>query len=195
VRIERIFQGGERRAIYQKRRKGQTFKSIRETATSKLTGAIIEKLRNENIGERVCCLELSYQAGLAHFPPALILGFESARQKMLASGDPNAHYYAFMPALMGQYHALEIDDPVVLDICSQLEQEILAAEKWETARRILGDVAAALTRHDWSGILNTTSDFVVFAIDWEMEGDRLASILGASVTKEQIREWKQKGWL
>jgi hypothetical protein len=96
---------------------------------------------------------------------------------------------------MGPMRWLEITDPDTLEICGQLEQEIQAGSKWDTATCILRDVTAALTRHDWSGILDTTPDFVIFAIDWEMEGDDLAAVLGASASQEQLREWKDKGWL
>jgi hypothetical protein len=96
---------------------------------------------------------------------------------------------------MGSIRNLEIDDPDTLEICGQLESEIKSGEKWRTATSILRDVAAALTRYDWNGLLETTADFVVFAIDWEAEGDHLADVLEASVSKEQLREWKTKGWL
>ena len=60
---------------------------------------------------------------------------------------------------------------------------------------ILREVAAALSHHDWTGKLNVTPDFVVFAIDWEMDGHDMAAVFEASVSKEQIEEWKEKGWL
>lgn len=195
LRIERFHESGYSRLLYLKRKKGQTFQSIRKAATQKMIEAIIARLNAENIKEKLCCIELSYRAVSRHFPPFLVLGLEDDRRRLLDSGNPDALYHAFAPALMGQMHWLEITDPDTLEICSQLEQEIQAGSKWDTATHILRDVAAALTRHDWSGILDTTPDFVVFAIDWEMEGDRLAAVLGASASQEQLREWEEKGWL
>jgi len=96
---------------------------------------------------------------------------------------------------MGQVRYLEIDDPETLEVCSQLESEIQSGQKWRTATSILRDIAATLSRYDWNGILDTTADFVIFAIDWEAEGDQLATVLGASISKEQLSEWKAKGWL
>ena len=72
---------------------------------------------------------------------------------------------------------------------------IKEGEKWALATAVLRQVAVALTRFDWSGTLEVTQDFVVFAIDWEMEGDDLAAVLGASASEEQIQEWAKKGWL
>jgi hypothetical protein len=195
LRIERFYETGHSQPLYQKRKKGQTFKSIREAATQRMIEAIVERLDAENINEKLCCIELSYQAVCHHFPPSTILGLESDRRRLLDSGNPDAQYCVFAPALMGQMHWLEITDPDTLEICSQLEQEIQAGSKWDTAARILRDVAAALTRHDWSGILDITPDFVVFAIDWEMEGDHLEEVLRACASKDQVEEWKKKGWL
>lgn len=195
LRIDRLSESGSSQLVYRKRDKGQTFKSIREAATQKMIESVIERLRNENIREKLCCVELSYQAVSHHFPPSIVLGLESDRQSLLESGNSDACYYVFAPALMGPPRWLEITDPDTLEICSQLEQEVQMGEKWETARVILRDVAAALTRHDWRGILDVTPDFVVFAIDWEMEGDHLAAVLGASASEEQLHQWQEKGWL
>jgi hypothetical protein len=194
-RIERHYESGERQILYRKREKGQTFKSIREIATQKLVAAIIERLRAENIRQKLCCIELSYRTVSHYFPPLIFLGFDEDRQKSLAAQDPVDQYSVFAPALMGPIRYLEIDDPDTLEMCGLLESEIQSGQKWRTATSILRDVAAALTRYDWNGILDTTADFVIFAIDWEAEGDQLAAVLEASVSKEQIEKWKRKGWL
>jgi hypothetical protein len=194
-RIERHYESGERQILYRKREKGQTFTSIRETATQKLVAAIVDRLQAKNIRQKLCCIELSYQSVSHYFPPIIFLGFDEDRQRSLASQDSVDQYSVFAPALMGPIRNLEIDDPDTLEFCGQLENEIQSGQKWRTATSILRDVAAALTRYDWNGILDTTDDFVIFAIDWEAEGNQLAAVLGASVPKEQLREWKTKGWL
>ncbi len=154
-----------------------------------------KSFRAANIRDKVYCIELSYQAVGDYFPPSVVPGLESYRTSLLDSSDPNARYNIFAPVLQGQEWFREITDPDTLEICQQLEQEIQAGEKWQTGTRILRDVAAALTRHDWAGILDVTSDFVVFAIDHEMEGAQLDRVLGASVSHAQIQAWKKKGWL
>jgi hypothetical protein len=195
IRIERHYESGERQLLYRKRERGQTFTSIREIATQKMIVSIVERLRAENIRQKLCCIELSYQSVSHYFPPIIFLGFDEDRQRSLASKDPVDQFSVFASALMGPIHNLEIDDPDTLEICGQLENEIQSGQKWRTATSILRNVAATLTRYDWHGILDTTDDFVIFAIDWEAEGDQLEAVLGASVTKEQLREWKTKGWL
>ena len=111
------------------------------------------------------------------------------------SNNPEARYYVFAPIFHRPEQWLQITDPDALEYCGLLEQEIQAKSRWETATNILRDVAAVLTRYDWTGILDITPDIVVYAIDHEMEGDDLGNVLSASVSNEQLLEWKKKGWL
>ncbi len=193
--IERVYQDGTKQGLYRRRAKGETFQSIRESAVRLMIEAVVSRIRAANIRERLYCIELSYQAGEHHFPPYVIPGPESYRENLLASRGQAARYEIFSPVLQSNKWFLEITDPAAIEISERLEQEIRAGEKWETATSILREVAAALTRYDWTGIAETTPDFVVFAIDHEMEGDQLDRVLGASVSQAQIREWKSKGWL
>jgi hypothetical protein len=55
-------------------------------------------------------------------------------------------------------------------ICNQSEREIQSGQKWNTARGILREIAAALTLFGWRDILEFTSNFIAFAIDWELDG-------------------------
>ena len=195
ARIDRFHAGVRPHLVYRRRVKGETFGSIRKTATRMLIDAVADRLAAERIVEKVCFIELSYRAGDVHFPPLVIIGLEEERRRTLASDDPDAPFFAFNPAMLGPITFVEIDDPATLEICDRLEQEIREEARWTTATRILRDAAAELTRRDWSGILDVTPDFVVFAIDWEMEGDDLEEILAASASREQIQVWKRKGWL
>ncbi|MBN1200584.1 MAG: hypothetical protein JXJ20_01890 [Anaerolineae bacterium] len=193
ARIEGHYENGWTRTVYRRRVRGQSFKSIREATTNKLVEAVIERLRAEAITDTLCCIELAYRTVTNHFPPYIMLGPQGRRQALLDSGDPDARFWVFTPGMYDQSLWLEITDPATLQLCQQMEQEIQMGQRWETATDILRDVAAALTRHDWSGILDVTPDFVVFAIDHEM--DDLVEALSASVSQEQIAAWQAKGWL
>ncbi len=194
-RIESFYADGRKQIIYQKRKPGQTFNTIRENAFRKMFSAIVERLKAAHVKEKVYCIELSYQSVLQHFPPAIIPGLESYRQSLVSSGMRGMGYKIFAPVLQGQDWFFEISDPDTLAACQQLEQEIQAGEKWDAATQILRQLAAELIHFDWNGILDITPDFVIFAIDHEMESDQLEAILKRSASKEQIREWKKKGWL
>ena len=110
-RIDRLYQDGVKQLLHRKREKGETFQTIRESATQRMIAAIVERLRAENIQEKLSCIELSYQAALNYFPPHIHLGRESDRQKLLVSGNPTARFYVFSPALLGEGQSLEITDP------------------------------------------------------------------------------------
>jgi hypothetical protein len=56
------------------------------------------------------------------------------------------------------------------------------------ARRLLNEVATKLGKADWSGKLNTTDDFVVYAVDFEL-GD-LKKNLKFSVPVERLKKLK-----
>jgi hypothetical protein len=181
--------------VYQRRKKGENFESLASELVRRLAAAVAARLAVERIAEQVCFIELSYRAGDVHFPPLVVIGLERDRRRMLASGDPEAPLFAFNAAMLGSMHYVEIDDPETTQLCDRLEQEVRAGGRWKAATRILREVAAELTRRDWTGLLDVTGEFVVFAIDWEMEGDDLERILAASVSGEQIREWRKNGWL
>jgi hypothetical protein len=195
LRIDRVSPDGRSQLVYQKRAKGETFASIRQAATEKLVEAIVETLRAADLREPLYCIELSYLSGNRPFPPCIIPGPESRRQALLASADPGARHLLFSQVFRDPETWLEIDEPGVLEACARLEQEIEAGQRWTAATRVLRDVAATLSHRDWTGILDVTPDFVVYAIDHELEGDRLEQVLRASTSADQIREWKRKGWL
>jgi hypothetical protein len=193
LRIERFHENGTSRIVYQRRSRGQTFASIRQAATQQLVAAIVDRLRAEQIQERLYCIELAYESASHHFPPAIVPGTERYRQHLLDSNDPDTWFHIFAPLVQGMW--LEITEPATLEICALLEQEIQAGQRWATATQILRDVAAALTGYDWRGILDVTPDFVVYAIDHELEADHLEEVLRASATPEQVQDWQRKGWL
>jgi hypothetical protein len=194
LHIDEVSENGHKRVIYQKRQKGQTFKKIREEAMHKLVDTIVQKIKMVNIQEKIYCIELNYQQCSQYFPPYIITVPESYRLKLLQSSDPSARFNIFCPIPENGWF-FTIDDPETLEICQILEQEIHTGEKWDTATRILRDIATILTHQEWSNTLDTTPDFVVFALDAEMEGDQMLEILSSSVSDKQIQEWKCKGWL
>ena len=93
--IKRFYENGQSQFVYQKKEKGQTFKSIRDAAGQKLVEAVVQRLRDEKIREKLFCIELSYQAVLHHCPPLIFLGREDDRQRLLNSGNPDARYAMF----------------------------------------------------------------------------------------------------
>jgi hypothetical protein len=58
---------------------------------------------------------------------------------------------------------------------------------------LLRSAAIELTRHDWTGALDVTDDFVAFAADPELSD--LEQELRLAASAERIAEWKARGWL
>ncbi len=194
VSIDRVFENGQKQAVYRKREKGQTFQDIRDVATTKLVEAITQRVRAANIREKVYGIELSYNKFAEQFPPSILILPESYRSKMLQSHDPRDRRCIFSPVFEKEW-LFSLDDPQTMELCALLEQEIRAGDRWEDAASILRDVAAILTRQDWTTVLDTSSDFVVFALDPELEGGELVEVLSSSVSEKQVQEWVEKGWL
>jgi hypothetical protein len=58
---------------------------------------------------------------------------------------------------------------VTLDKACELYNDLLRSkENFTPAIKLLNDVAAELAKVDWTGRLNVTPDFVVYAVDFEL---------------------------
>jgi hypothetical protein len=88
---------------------------------------------------------------------------------------------------------LELPNPDRMEACRQFDQEVRADQEWALGTRMLREAAAALSRHDWSGELDVTDDFVAFAIDPEL--DDLEQALSASASHDRVAAWRARGWL
>lgn len=184
--IDRQWADGTVQVVYRPRRKGQGTDELRRTAVTQLVGAVAETVRAAAPDGPVYCLELSYQEIAQYFPPLITLGFERDRS-VIREAD-----LVFRPMLSGG-RTLELPNPDSLAACRQLDQEGRGGGDWRLGERMLREAAVALTRHDWSGIMDVTADFVAFALDPEMT--ELEDALQASAPAESIADWKSRGWL
>lgn len=186
VGIDRIWENAPAQVVYRRRRAGESLEALRTAAVAELTSAVVELAGSAAAGQRVYCLELSYNGGQQFFPPLITLGFERDRATLR---EPDL---AFRP-MLGRGLTVELPDPDSLEACRQLDQEARGRQRGTAAVRTLRETAAALTRHDWAGVLDVTDDFVAFAIDPEF--DDLEEALAASVGRDRIASWKAVGWL
>jgi hypothetical protein len=184
--IDRTWLDGTVQTVFRPRRPGQTIAALRQAAVAELVEALPRIIGAAGFGERVYCIELSYRDVERYFPPLITLGFERDRGR---ARDPSL---VFRPLLTGG-RVIELPDPDALASCRQFDQEVLTSQRWQLGGRMLREAAAALTRRDWTGVLDVTDDFVVFALD--PEATELEDALAASVPRERITEWKARGWL
>jgi hypothetical protein len=186
VAIDRIWEHAPAQVVYRRRHPGVSLEALRTAAVAELTSAVVELVGLAAAGERVYCLELSYDGGQQFFPPLITLGFERDRASL---SEPDV---AFRP-MLGRGLTVELPEPDALEACRQLDQEARSRQRGAVGVRMLREAAAKLTRHDWVGVLEVTDDFVAFAIDPEF--DDLEDALAASVGRDQIAPWKAAGWL
>jgi hypothetical protein len=120
----------------------------------------------EQISEPAYCLALVY--GGESCMPLLGIGLESERQAWLA--DEDATELMWNPAEFEHYDtdAVGMDDPAFRDSADLLDQELGLAGESDRVRVMLLEVAHALNQYDWSRMLPTTADFIVYPVDDEL---------------------------
>jgi hypothetical protein len=178
--------------LYRRPEKHQTARSLGRSLKARLLDVIPEIWASAGTEETLYCMVLYYRA--SYFPPYCIPGYDRDRQAALMQNDPEGRYFLWTP--VGDdvsERPFQITDPDVLELCRLYEQEITAQDKGTDALRLLRQLGKALTKFDWSGKLPVTSDFVVYAMDYEI--DDLEECLRASVPKAQIVKWKKRGLL
>jgi hypothetical protein len=185
--IQGHYANGITQTIYQRAQKEQTVAALAKQVKRRLLEIIPQVIARARIEDPVYCLVLHY---LDHFSsPTLMLGLESDRQSLIREYGPEARFYLWMPA--APY--LEIHDPAHVEENALFDQQIALTEEWGRGRAMLRSVAADLMRQRWHGILNVTSDFVIYAMDYEC--DDLLESMAASVPPKRLIEFQLKGWL
>ena len=184
--IDRVWEGAPTQAVYRRRRKGQSLNDLRQAAVAELVPAVIDVVAGVAGAEQLYCVELSYQAVTNYFPPLITLGLEQKRQNL------RERDLAYRPMLSGGL-TTELPSPDRLEACRQLDQEVRNKQRWRLGTQMLREAAAELTRHDWTGLVEVTDDFIAFAADPEV--DDLEEALAASAPSERIADWRARGWL
>ena len=148
------------------------------------------------IGEFYClllcyCAE-DFQAG---WPPFLLLGSESERQRIIGKGD-SITYYLWAPDEMRNHDAnVEIPlhlDETLNDLCARHAELMDAAGDTSSAMDVMRRISKRLNRRDWSEIINITPDFIVAAVDNTGEVDA-AEDIESMVPPEKFQSLRQRG--
>ena len=186
----------EQTTVYQRLPDGVTEDDLITAAREELVAVIPELLRRESISEPVYCLILEYNTPDQGLMPELVLGFEVDRAAWLADEDNvDDAFMIWSPQLI----APEREDGVLdiqleLPACRNLNQHVRMSGKRGVEGRLMRGVAADLTLRDWSRILTTTPDFIVFSTDYEK--DRLEDDLLLASIPQHLRDMlEDKGLL
>ncbi len=177
-----------REVVYQRKKKGETLKTLSSYLQGKLVVDIREILTQAAIPEEVYCLLLAYDEENEPLPPWLALGHELERREIVAQWGDKAGCELWIPAQFPGFGNLQLTSSETVEASRLMNQMLIQRENAKPAIDLLNRVASDLAAQDWDGILNTTDDFVVIAVD--LPGDDLLKNAKKSVSPALLKSLK-----
>jgi hypothetical protein len=173
--------------------KGVTMTTLAKEIRDRLAKAVVQTAIKAKIKEPVYCLALNYDCeGNPLLLPELGIGLESNRRALLKRGGRDAKLdiwdAANFPMFGSSSTALMGRDKKLDQACDLYNRELEYKGSDEPARKLILQVAADLAKMDWKGKLNTTDDFIVYAVD--TDGADLRKNLKVSVPPKQLAKLK-----
>ncbi len=158
-------------------------KDLRRLILTRLPKTVIDLIAGAKIGDAAYCVVLAYGPDDVGpiLPPILGVGLEKERVAFRASHGERVKDLLWNPAEFNNYDtpALALTEPELIRACDDYRAMLAQRSASQDARKLLCEVAAQLAAMDWTGRLNVTADFAVFAVDFE--GTDLKKNLTASV--------------
>ena len=190
--VRTTYEDGTSTYSYRRLPEGVTLETLAEKIRQRLLPAVQATAAAANIREPVYCLVLAYdgQGGDA-LPPCVGFGLETERKAWLMEHGKRAKDYLWNPAEFAHYekdHTQLQDEELDAD-CDLFNQAAETRGSQGRAVRLLNQVAAELAKVSWKGKLCTTSDFVVFAVDYE--GADLRKNMKQSVSESVLADLKK----
>jgi hypothetical protein len=169
----KIRKDGSRFLLGQPMPKGMTVKSLTEVIRRRLLEVIPKTVKAARIKEPVYCVALAYDGeGNDVLGPYLGIGLESERKKWLRKHGEDAWQFVWNPAEFNHYEKrhtqLGEDDKELTEASEWLNNALEDRGSKAPAVKLLVEVAAELEKLNWSGLIKTTPDFVVYAVDFEL---------------------------
>ncbi len=151
--------------------KGVTVKSLAGIVRQRLLELIPQTVKAAGLEEPAYCVALAYDGeGNDVLGPHLGIGLDSERQKWLKEHGEEAWQFIWNPAEFANYEKshtqLEADD--LYQASEWLNRALADRGSLAPAIKLLVEVAAELEKLDWSRLIQTTPDFVVYAVDFEL---------------------------
>lgn len=155
---------GAAQVKYERPPVGFTVEDAWRTVQAELLTQIPRAVHALGIDVPAYCVALMYGDRADPTDFTVHVGLDEDRRVHLA--DEDGSYVIWSPADMA--HETSVDLGAVADIARLLGQELTLACS-EQGRDLLREMAATLRAADWTTVLPITEDFVVFAVDVEME--------------------------
>lgn len=169
-RVWRVSFGG-RTLRYKRPGKGVNLKSLEKSIGGRLPAEIARTVTAARIKAPVYCLVLAYDGeGNDVLPPCLGIGLDSERQQWIRANGKDAKDLIWNPAEFIHYEKphTQLKDKELDKACEMLNDALRPRDNFSPAVELLNNVATELGKMDWKGSLNTTADFVAFAVDFEL---------------------------
>ena len=178
--------------IYWNPASGETLDSLFKSMRQTLLDLIPKTVVKAKIKETAYCLALAYDVGGGEIPPILGVGLEKERQHWLATQGKEAKAVTWNPAEFSRYEdgTLDLDAPNLEYKSEKFLQMVLMKEALHIPQKLLNTIAADLNKRSWKGVLSTTDDFIVYAID--LEGDDFKQNLKAGVPDKKLKLLKSR---
>jgi hypothetical protein len=173
--------------------KGITMHSLAKQIRERLARAVVATVKKAKIKEPVYCLALNYDCeGNPLLLPELGIGLDSERQARLKARSRDARLAIWAPEEFSLFAndrtALQGRDRELDQACDLFNRELEYKASDEPARKLILQVAADFAKADWTGKLNTTGDFIVYAVD--TYGNDLRKNLKLSVPPKLLAKLK-----
>jgi hypothetical protein len=191
-----IRQPGSVASMFTRMPKGVKFKDLDAALEATLVEQAVKQIAARRITDQVYGMLVVYTQEGNVIPPFLALGRERERRDIVARLGKAAYEELWTPADMireDRIAAIDLDsDPAVRDRCELYQRFLEAKRSNDKGIALCKRIATRLMQHDWSGILDTTDDFIVRADDLDGEADP-RRLLKASVPKELAQRLRKAG--
>ncbi len=172
--------------------KGVNVQALARTIREHLMRVVPKIVAKAGIKQPVYCLTLAYDGeGNGVVPPSLAIGLDSARKKWIRTKGKAAKEFIWNPAEFRIYETEKTvlpTDKKFEQACDWYNQLLEKKGSDKPAHDLLNRIAADLAKLNWRGKLNTTEDFIVFAVDYE--GADLKKNVKASVAPKLLAKFK-----
>lgn len=184
------------------KKSSKRIKELLDKIETTLVMSIPETVRNMAVTEKSYLLLLCYyDLTTDAYTPYIVLAPDEWRNKNQDEEDPeqrSSNYWS--PHQSEQFPTTDCEGELLDQHCAEcyelLTQEDNGLEEQEQLlpfRKMLSRVALTLNAHDWTGILDTTDDFVVTASDWS--GFWVQEDAKRSLPKEKSKLLRKRGYL
>ncbi len=187
LKIERFFNNGESGIDYLKPSKKGLKQIIRELANI-YCDYLIEVLKGENYRHPLFVVELTYSYCDSYRPNVCVI---HEKNKIDALNESNK--YLFMSGMFS--YAIDNQPPELDELYAEFYQMIEKTDNWDAGVKMLTETAKLMTQSKLKGQVPVTDDFIVFPVEWPVDGEDVEKILfqcGAS--KANIKRWKEYKW-